>query len=468
MLGRLPIRVRLTAVFTVTIAVVLAGLGLFIYVRLTHALDDSLNRSLTSQANSVAALVTQADSGLRQAGPSRLAETSFAQILTTTGHVYDATPQVAHTPLLSPSLLARAQRARLVVDRITVSGVGSARLLAVPVYAQGQPLVIVAGESLDQRDQTLASLRTQLLLGGPAALALAALAGYLLSRAALIPVESMRRRADAISETTPHERLPVPDTQDEISRLGSTLNRMLDRLQAALDRERQFVADASHELRTPLALLKTELELATNRPRTPDETRLALHSALEECERLTQLADDLLILARSDNQQLPINPTTIDLKHALDTLTHRFHDRAHHANRHITTTTEPSTTLHADPLRIHQAVSNLLENALRHGAGTITLTTKHTQNTIEIHVTDEGPGFPPDYLPHAFQRFTRADAAHPRGGTGLGLAIVQAIAHAHHGTATATNLNPGTDVYLTLPHNHHHTPRDQPTNHPRC
>ena len=144
----------------------------------------------------------------------------------------------------------------------------------------------MTGASLDDRNEALDNLRTILLMGGPVALLLASLAGYIVAGRALRPVEAMRRRAAAISAAEPEQRLPLPEAHDELHRLGETLNEMLGRLEVALERERAFVDDASHELRTPLALHKTELELALRYARTPEEMRAAIASAIEEVDRL--------------------------------------------------------------------------------------------------------------------------------------------------------------------------------------
>src|SRR5262249_54291628 len=177
-------------------------------------------------------------------------------------------------------------------NRSSVPGLDEpSRLLATPIARNGEALVLVVGATRQDRVETLTSLRYELLIAGPIALVLATLAGYLLAGLSLAPVDSMRRRAAAISADTPGERLPVPETGDELARLAETLNAMLARLEEALDRERGFVADAGHELRTPLALLRTELELAFRYAGSPDELRDAVRRSLAEVDRLAQLAE---------------------------------------------------------------------------------------------------------------------------------------------------------------------------------
>ena len=448
----MPIRLRLTLVFTLAMVLVLSVTGLFVYFRLQTALDQTLNAGLRSRADDVAALVQQSDTGLSEGSNIRLAERGegFAQVIDGRGKVIDTTPQLGRRSLLAAPELARAMRRTLLFEHRGPLE-STSRILATPVVAQGQHLIVVVGASLEARDEALKGLLTQLLLGGPLALALASLVGYGLAAAALRPVESMRARAAQISGSDPEARLPISAADDEIRRLGETLNAMLGRLEQAIRRERTFVADASHELRTPLALLKTELELALRRTRSVDEMRDALRSAADETDRLNQLAEDLLVLARADDGRVPLRVETVAAEGVLDLVATRFAARAVHAGRTITV--EPSPlTLEADPLRLGQALGNLVDNALRHGGGTIHLLARREAGRIEFHVEDGGSGFPPAYLPHAFDRFTRGSDARERGGAGLGLSIVEVIARAHGGSAHAINRpGGGADVWLSLP-----------------
>ena len=374
-------------------------------------------------------------------------------MLDESGAVVDSTPLLRDVPVLDPRQIQRAQRGTIVLDLgPPPGGDDPARVLATPVDAQGERMVVVVGASREGRSEALASLRTQLLVGGPIALLLAALAGYALAAAALRPVESMRRGAAEISGASHGRRLPLSRPDDEIRRLGETLNEMLERLETALAREREFVADASHELRTPLALLKTELELAVRQPRTEEELQGALRSAVEEVDRLAQLAEDLLAIARSDRGTLAIRPAPLKVGELFAAVVHRFEGRAAAAGRRIEVDDPGDLALVGDGLRLEQALGNLIDNALRHGSGTIRLAAIEHDGRVEIHVTDEGGGFPPDFLPHAFERFSQADRSRRGGGAGLGLAISEVIARAHGGWARAQNLGAGgADTWLSLP-----------------
>jgi len=265
-------------------------------------------------------------------------------------------------------------------------------------------------------------------------------------------VEAIRRQAAEISAADGTQRLPVPIANDELRRLGEPLTQMLARLEAALERERSFVDDASHELRTPLAMHRAELEVALRYSGTASELRAAIASAIEEVGRLSQLTDDLLVLARSDKGQLATKLEPVQVGSLLETVRDRFLARADAAGRPLEVEEADGLSVDADRPRLEQALGNLIDNALRHGEGPIRLSVSHDDSRVEFHVSDAGQGFPPQFLGNAFERFSRPDTARAGTGTGLGLAIVEAIAEAHGGTARAANQDSGgADVWIVIP-----------------
>jgi two-component system OmpR family sensor kinase len=226
---------------------------------------------------------------------------------------------------------------------------------------------------------------------------------------------------------------------------------MLERLEAAFARERTFVSDASHELRTPLAILKIELELALREGRTVDQLEAALRSAAQETDRLSQLAEDLLVIARADQGGLAIRRDKVGAAELLGSVRERFGSRAAAQGVHVDVVAPDSLALTADRLRLEQALGNLLDNALRHSGRRIQLAAEPVGDRVELHVRDNGAGFPEDFIDSAFERFTRADAARGGGGAGLGLAIVAVVAEAHGGAVGACNRpTGGADVWLAL------------------
>ncbi len=447
-MSRLPIRARLTAAFALAMVLVLAAAGGFVYLRLKDDLDESVNAGLEARAAAVAA------SGDAAAGAAEEAEEGFAQLLTADGRVLDSEGGVSG-PALSRAEAARAGAgATFTLERQEPGIEGTARVLARPADPEpGEGAVLAVGQSLDDRDETLSGLVASFAVGGPVAVLLASLVGYLLASAGLAPVEAMRRRAGEVSLERPGERLPLPAAHDEVRRLGETLNEMLDRLRGSFERERRFVADAGHELRTPLAVIRAELEGALRAGGHDPQVREALVAALEECDHLAQVAEDLLVVARAAEGELPLRRGPIEVGPLLEGVGVRFGDRARERGRHISVEADGGLRVEADELRLRQALGNLVDNALRHGAGTIELRSRRAPGDggVELEVADHGPGFEPELAERAFERFARGDVARTRGGTGLGLAIVRAIAEAHGGRAEIVDRAPGATVRLWLP-----------------
>ncbi len=438
-MARLPIRVRVTLAFTAAVALVLAGFGTFVYLRTAEQLDESITDTLEVRVADVAA--RPASSGVLDQPLDP--EDSFVQVIGVDGALDLTTDQ------LDAPVLGAGESGTRVLERLDGLD-GRVRVLARPI---GGGRVAVAGATLEDRDDSLANLALLLTLGGPAALALAAAAGYWAAGRALRPVERMRSQASAIGRGRRGERLVLPTPDDELRRLGATLNEMLDRLEGAVERERRFVDDASHELRTPLALHKTELEVAQRYAADESELRAAIASGIAEVDRLAQLADDLLVVARSDGGAIALDCTELDARELLEGVATRHAERVSGVKRRLAVDIPESVAVTGDRLRIEQALTNLVENALRHGGGTITLAARPADDGSAILcVGDEGSGFPDGFLPRAFERFSRGDEARGRGGSGLGLAIVAAIAEAHAGRAAARNRpDGGAEVWLELP-----------------
>lgn len=454
-MSRVPIRLRVTLAFTAAMALVLVAVGFFLYYRLEARLDESINNGLRSRAGEVSALAQTSERTLGGSHNVSLIEPgeSFAQVLMPKGRIVDSTPQLGDRPVLSRSQLAEAVTSPTFLERARLPGIdATARLLAAPSETPAGKVVVVVGSSLGDRNDALDGLAALFLIGGPAVLLLAALAGYLATAAALRPVEEMRRRAAAISASEPDERLPVPPAKDQLRRLGLTLNEMLARIDATLERERRFVDDASHELRTPLTLHKTELELALRHGESEEELRVAIASGLEEVDRLVQLAEDLLVVARSEDGRLALALERLSVSDLLKTVAERFRACAAESRRLLVVDGEAGLVIEGDRLRLEQALTSMVDNALRHGEGEVRIWAAADRDGIKLHVSDQGGGFPPEFIPRVFERFSRAGAARGGGGAGLGLAIVETIALAHGGLAgTANDPDGGADIWIEIP-----------------
>ena len=445
-LRRLPIRAKLTLAYTAAIAVVLSGIGLFLYANFESGLDASLNTTLNARADDVAAVVRQEGvAGLRRHRALLVGGDLATQVLDPQGRVLFSTSSVDRGPLVSPARVRAARAGNLYIDR-------EERERFLVRRNPGGRSVLVVRASLEQRERALELLSGALLVGGGLTLVVAAFAGYALARAVVRPMESMREAAAAISDVDPGARLPLPPAEDEVHRLGVTLNGMLERLEHARDREREFFSDASHELRTPLTILKTEVEIALRKENPPEALRAALRVAGAETDRLINLAEDLLLVARSDAGAMELDRHSLPASTVIEGVERRFRVRARESGRELTILAADNLTLDADGPRIEQALSNLVENALRHGSGGVGIVARANNGHAELHVLDEGPGIPPGFLPHAFERFSRARTGRTGNGTGLGLTIVQLIARAHGGRAGIANRpSGGADAWLELP-----------------
>jgi two-component system, OmpR family, sensor kinase len=444
LIRRLPIRLRVAAAFALAMALVLSGTGLFLYARLGHDLAVALDQQLRLRAQDLSELARDPRGSLSSEPSVRFIERgeSFAQLLTPSGRVLDATPPLRRRPLLDRRQLLRALHHPLFANLPRIPGLDEGvRLLATPVQRRGDRLALVVGATAENRREALRSLRNELLIVGPVALVLTTALGYLLAGAGLRAVDAMRARAERISADQPDERLPVPPTGDELERLGETLNEMLARLQGALERERGFVADAGHELRTPLALMRAELDYALRYARTEEELRAAIRTASDETDRLVALSGALLLIAASDRGRLELRLEPVPLDELLGSVSQRFAWRAQELGRPLVTENQAGDdcVLRADRLRLEQALGNLVDNALRHGVGQVRIGARADDAGVILSVTDQGHGFEPDFLPRAFKRFSRGAAERASDGSGLGLAIAQTIARAHGGNAHVLN-----------------------------
>lgn len=456
----MPLRIRLALVVAAAVAVLFTGVGVVFLHQLQAGLDSAVDLTLRARADVLSSQVgSPSGAGFQDAGAAGLLppNEALAQLVSDSGTVLDSS-EGAKGALLSQAQLRTAQGGPLSLT--SVSAGGSVRLLALPVSGAGTlPQVLVVGTSRDLTEAALA--RALLLIAGPLVVLASLVGAWMLAGATLRPVDRMRRQADAITAGDLDARLTVPATRDEVARLGATLNALLQRLQTALGQQRDLVADAGHELRTPLTLLRAELELAVRPHRRHEELVVAVNDAIGDVDRLTRLTDDLLLLATADAIDTPVRrePVRIDLLVA---------EVVEQVRRRNLTASVPTATLDLEPTRpvtatvdagdIARVVTNLLDNAVRYappasGVG-VCLSTAERPPTVVLDVTDAGPGFPEAFLPHAFERFRRADASRSEGqeGTGLGLSIVASLVHKDGGTVSAHNRpSGGAHVQVRLP-----------------
>ena len=437
MLSRLPLRLRVTLAFAVTSALALGLLGTFVAVTVSRGLEEGLRDTVESELDSLLAKPASERAAIVRQSSGE----AFMQLRQGS--------QVTRAPRLRSTITAPEGFSNRTVRLADDEGIEEEYSLVYVTHVDGQEIVV--GTTRDDSDAAVASIRRQLLIGIPSALLLAAALGYLIAGAGLRPIERMREHASAISSRRSSTRLPLPAARDELHRLGVTLNEMLNRLDAGLIRERRFVAEASHELRTPLALLRTELDLALAQPRTAEELQAALRSASEETERLIALANGLLDVASTDTDHLSLERTNDDLGSLVSSIAGRFRATLDAEGRELSFTSPASVVVEADRLRLEQAVSNLIDNAVRHGSGRVDVVVHQTGDRAVIEIVDAGPGLDPELLDRATEPFAHGRTS---AGVGLGLAIVRAIVDAHGGAVTLGNAERpagGTRVTVSLP-----------------
>jgi heavy metal sensor kinase len=445
MTSRVPLRLRVAGAFALTAVAALVGLGAFVYYRVEAALEHQARASLETRLDALARIPPAGQGEAVEA----MTGDSFAQVLGVDGAILASSPQL-ESLLAPPPDLGREDAAAQ--QEVMLVGEDESEAAQLLMRRQGGRILVV-GSARDEVEDALGGVLAQLVVGVPLAVVLASALGYVVAGSALRPIEQMRRHAARISDQSPDDRLPLPDADDEVRRLGVTLNAMLDRLEAALIRERRFVAEASHELRTPLALLRMELDLALSRQRSREELLASLTSANEEVERLSRLSDDLLLLAASDRGGVGLAWSEVDVRTLLQHVVDRFATQALAHGRRVTVTDSGPVLVHADRDRLERAVSNLVDNALRHGEGDVEVSARADGARITIRVRDRGRGFGPDLRDRAFDRFSRDRSDPGSAGLGLGLAIVRAIVDEHHGMVRISEDSNGaaTVVEIDLP-----------------
>ncbi|WP_072802594.1 sensor histidine kinase [Rhodococcoides yunnanense] len=422
------VRVRSAVASTLVVAVCLIAAG--------GALLGVLYNSLeTSARTAAAARATQVAEQLESKSPSQIDESLLStdgqigsvQVIDSSGGVVATSQGDPKVPLstrqLEPSTTADLGRVELEAGDFWVTGMGA--------NSPSGPVTVVVGADREPVENVVSTVAVLLAIVGPIVIALVAFATYKLVGAALSPVERIRSRVASISNSQLDERLPVPETRDEIARLAVTMNEMLGRVEAGQRAQQRFVSDASHELRSPLSTITTALELAASRPDLLDEA-LIDDSLLPEARRMRRLIEDLLLLARSDETGTVEGAVDVDLDDIMYEETKRV---AALSSLEVESAIEP-VRVKGDQQALARVVRNIVDNAIRYASTRVRLATAQADGYATISVDDDGPGVPESERGRVFDRFVRLDSSRTRddGGTGLGLAIVAGTVAAHSGT----------------------------------
>jgi signal transduction histidine kinase len=434
------IRAVTTAVATAVVAIALVVGATTLIAALRHTLIEEVAEAAQAQATDV---VRQLESG----GPPILdvpgREEQLIQVMTTGGAVVASSPNVAGMPAvvrLEPGTTTRI-----------LTPIDDDEFVAVAQDAQAPdgPLVVVVARALVDVLDTTTVVTQLLIIGLPVLLVVVALTTWFAVGRALAPVDAIRREVDEISASQLHRRVPQPKADDDIGRLASTMNRMLARLEDARNSQRRFVSDVSHELRSPITTIRQHAEVTLAHPDQTRATELA-EVVLAEQQRMQRLVEDLLLLARAD-ENVPLDRAPVDLD-----------DLAFEEGRRLRSTTSAwvdtsavaAARVQGDADALRRVLRNLGENAARHASGRVVISLVDRRDEVILTVDDDGSGIAESERDRVVQRFVRLDEARSRddGGSGLGLSIVDQVIRAHGGSMRiVTSPLGGARVEVTLP-----------------
>lgn len=463
-LERIPVRLRLSLSYAVWMALLFLAIGCGIYKLVERNLEQSVDAALIASAESLR--------GARKAISYRSPFTQsflreffgenyirpYAQLVDLSGRVSAKTQNVRVSLPVTPNATARAERGLATIETIYRHNMPPLRQITLPVmhHQTFTGELIQVGAPLDATYRTLRSISFMLWVVLPVGLIISIIVGYLLMAWSLKPVAAVTRAASKLGSDDLDVRLPLPRANDEIRELSGTFNGMLDRLQDAFSRIKRFAGDVSHELRTPLAVLRGEAEFALRRDRSSEDYRKSLEIIEKEAVNMTNIVEDLLLLARAQSKSVAMNWERIDLKEFLEIACDSV--KPVYAERGI--------QLEIAPLKQHLfycvsgylslGIKNILLNAAKHSPvnSRVYLEVEISQGKVMIAIKDEGEGIPAEALPYIFDAFYRADTARNRaaGGSGIGLSLAQALISLHDGRVLVeSEVGVGSTFTLIIP-----------------
>jgi two-component system OmpR family sensor kinase len=458
----LTIRARLTLYFTAIFGTIVAVLAIGCYLFIRRDLYSKLDAALQVQVQVTATSASHelVEHAQEASGDADIQSVLNAQTQSGLAHTQILVRQGSRNVAYKRSGLRMPDIRTIPLDNTkstdTYQGVRIARgEIAVPEFHTAYQ--IYSAESLDETRAQLWQVKREMMLFVPLGLALAAWAGYLIARRSLAPLKELTDRIGGITTAGLGERVPVQHREDEIGRLASSFNGLLDRLEQAFNLQRRFMADASHELRTPITVALTATQATTSDPlRTPEDSYEALHTVEEQMMRLRRIVTDMLFLSQADACSLQVFPTDMYLDDAVAGASRAAQTLARVRNQILIVESLPEARCIGDQDLLRQAVLVLLDNAVKFTpeGGTIQIGIRSRDDHWVCYVIDSGVGIPPEAERRIFDRFFRAvqPAGSKAPGAGLGLAIAQSIIEAHHGTLTLVGSRPGrTEFELSVP-----------------
>jgi signal transduction histidine kinase len=414
--------VRLTVIATAVLAAGLivgaAGMATLFF----HGRVDAVDDNAQTETATITSLVTSGQ--LPDPLPAPADQPVLAQVVDAAGTVLAATPSASRVvPLLALSQVHSRPAGQAFTTQASALGSAPLRVIVSPTRLHGAVVTVVSAVLYTDVHGTLTAMLRTLAIAVPIVLVAVAMATWIAVGSALTPVDELRAAADRVADTRGRTapQLPVLESRDELARLAETLNRMLARLHSATDQQVTFIADAAHELRSPLASIRTQLDVALSTPTDATEWQQVASDVRTDVERVSALADDLLLLAKLDSGVSP-SPLRVDLRAAAGL---------------------PGAPLdvEGDPLALRRALDNLISNARRHARQSVQVSARRENGDVVIYVDDDGNGVADHDRERVFQRWLRLDDARDRdhGGAGLGLAIARSVARSHGGDVNLTD-----------------------------
>ncbi len=471
---RLGVRVQLMFWYTAIFGLLLLLAGIVVYVNLENSLAGSPDAALKLRTQQLADGVSLEHDQIAIHDPidnlpgfdlldNRLtsqADVNFdnlVRLLDAQGKVIHQTPAFQKITVPAASITQPLQGTPW-QGTVQVSSNQEVRVYSRTIADDGRVFAIIqVGTSLSQVENVLRQVTTELLIAAFFVLLLGALGSYWLAGRAFSPIRHLIEVTRTIKEGDLRQRVPVPQTRDEVQALALTFNEMLASLEQTLNRQRRFVSDASHELRTPVAVIRSKTDLALQQPSELDEYITVLRQVNGESERLGHLISDLLILARADEGKLPFEMETVPLHLLAEAVVANAEALALECGISLCVETNEPVEVCGDEARLIQVIMNLLDNAIRYTkpGGKVVLSITSDPQWAMLTVRDTGPGIQAEHLPHIFDRFYRVDSArthNPGNNNGLGLAIVAWIVRAHQGSIDVSSQpGYGSTFTITLP-----------------
>ena len=458
LLRRAPIRLRLTLWYVLLLAVILATFAAAVYLMLRQSLYSNLDESLQARTNALMAVIQHDQGKPFLPDPALYGDAvegeQFARIYDSSGQ-----PVIDGSPIPSDSVgVAHALQGRTTTRSVSSGDDDVIRFRTVPIMLDGVLSgVLEVGQSEEDAAETLATILLVFGIAYPATLIFASFGGRFLAARALSPIDDITRTAQLISAQELGRRLDLDLPEDEVGRLARTFDEMIQRLDDAFARQRQFTADASHELRTPLTVIKGQIDVSLQRERTTGDYRQVLEQVNAEVDRMISLTGRLLTLARADAGQIPLDLEEVSISEIVAPVMEQLTPKAIDGGVDLRMEAGESVTVRADHDLLLQAMLNLLDNAIQHTSpgGQVTVGWTHRNGRVELRVQDTGVGIAAEHLPHLFDRFYRVDKVRSRseGGVGLGLAISRWNAEVHGGSIKVESTpGRGSTFTMTLPH----------------